>query len=205
VLSTTQDGHPFTAVYIEMCKKHIYRQIGRVNAWGQGWLSRPPTLPRMPVLSSNCLNLPRLPKLAGAGALCLALSSVSAQPLPARELVCQMRYGSDTYLLRQAASADPYAAAAMDAPGRFRLRAVVLGTPEHIEHVTLTSYQLDDDAPPLILHQVRLDGPFAAQRAVPDLTGWQYVYDQHLGREMRFGCALLPSPGHTPDMAEVPR
>ena len=120
---------------------------------------------------------------------------------PARELVCEMRYGSETQLLRQAAGPDPYAAAVVEAPERFRLRAVVLGTPEHIEHVTLTSYQLDESAPPLILHQVRLDGPFAAQQAVPDLTGWQHVYDHSLGREMRFGCALLPPPSQASVLA----
>jgi hypothetical protein len=124
--------------------------------------------------------------------LSAAVTSVMAQEGLARELVCQMRYGSETHLLRQAAGSDPYAAATVDVPERFRLRAVVLGKPEHIEHVTLTAYQLDESAPPLILHQVRLDGPFAAERAVPDLTGWQHVYDHGLGREMRFGCALLP-------------
>ena len=137
--------------------------------------------------------------------LCLVFSPVMAQPLPARELVCEMRYGSETRLLHQTAGPDPYVAAVVEMPDRFRLRAVVLGTPEHIEHVTLTSYQLDEGAPPLILHQARLDGPFAAQQAVPDLTGWQHVYDHSLGREMRFGCALLPLSGKDAKAAEVPR
>jgi hypothetical protein len=128
-----------------------------------------------------------------------------AQEGMARELVCQVRYGSETHWLRQAAGPDPYAAATVDVPERFRLRAVVLGTPTHIEHVSLTSYQLDESAPPLILHQVRLDGPFADEHAVPDLTGWQHVYDHGLGREMRFGCALLPAPDKAAASSEVPR
>lgn len=119
---------------------------------------------------------------------------VHAQPL-ARELVCQMRYASETFVLRQAAGPDPYVAATLDVPDRFRLRAVVLGTPEQIEHITLTSYQLGEGQAPMILQQVRLEGPFAPQRAVPDLTGWQHVYASYLGREMRFGCALLPEAG----------
>ena len=126
-----------------------------------------------------------------------------AQPsgLPERELVCQVRYASETLTLRQAAGPDPYTAASVDTQGRFRLRAVVLGTPGQIAHVTLTSYQLDEGQPPVVLHQVRLDGPFAAQRAIPDLTGWQHVYDHPLGREMRFGCALLPTPAASPGKA----
>ena len=159
----------------------------------------------MPLPTSNCLSPFRLPYMARWGWLCLVFSPVMAQPLPARELVCEMRYGSETRLLRQAAGPDPYDAATVEMPDRFRLRAVVLGTPEHIEHVTLTSYQLDEGAPPLILNQVRLEGPFAAQQAVPELTGWQHVYDHSLGREMRFGCALLSLPVKAPESAEVPR
>lgn len=135
----------------------------------------------------------------------LGVTPAMAQAPLARELVCQLRYGSETHVLRQAAGPDPYAAATVDVLERFRLRAVVLGTPDHIEHVTLTSYQLDDSAPPLILHQLRLDGPFAAEQAVPDLTGWQHVYDHGLGREMRFGCALLPLPAKAAPSGEAPR
>lgn len=117
-----------------------------------------------------------------------------------------MRYGSETLVLRQSAGPDPYAAATVEVPDRFRLRAVVLGTPEQIEHITLTSYQLGEGQAPLILHQVRLDGPFATQRAVPDLTGWQHVYASDLGREMRFGCALLPASGQVQEpAAQVPK
>ena len=130
-------------------------------------------------------------------AVCLPLLAILASPAvkaqaPARELVCQMRYASQEQVLRQGAGPDPYAAATVEVPGRFRLRAVVLGTPSRIQHVTLTSYQLSEEQPPLILHQVRLKGPFAEQSAIPDLTGWQHVYAGGLGREMRFGCALLP-------------
>jgi len=155
----------------------------------------------------------RLPRWAVSLALVPVMASVMApvmaqtQPL-ARELVCQMRYASETFALRQAAGPDPYAAATVDVPGRFRLRAVVLGTPEHIEHITLSTYELGEDASPLILQQVRLSGPFALQRAIPDLTGWQHVYASYLGREMRFGCALLPVAGQgtEPEPAmQVPR
>lgn len=160
-----------------------------------------PSQPRARRLPRWAVSLALVPVMA------FVMAPVMAQTqLLARELVCQMRYASETFVLRQAAGPDPYAAVTVDVPGRFRLRAVVLGTPEHIEHITLSTYELGEDVSPLILQQVRLSGPFAPQQAIPDLTGWQHVYASYLGREMRFGCALLPvaDPGTEPAM-QVPR
>jgi hypothetical protein len=143
----------------------------------------------------------------GVGMAFASGAAMAAQPQdpPARELVCQMRYGSETFTLRQAPGRDPYAAATVEMPQRFRLRAVVLGTPTHIEHVTLTSYQLDEGQPPVVLHQIRMKAPFGTQQAIPDLTGWQHVYASGLGREMRFGCALLPPSAPDADAAAAKR
>lgn len=133
--------------------------------------------------------------MGGAPALSLAQQpspSPSLQQAGPRELVCQVRYGSETRELRLSPSADPYAAGTVDFEARFRLRAVVMGSAAQIEHVTLSAYELAENSPPVILHQLRLQGPFAQQQGVADLTGWQHVYAAGLGREMRYGCALLP-------------
>lgn len=107
-----------------------------------------------------------------------------------RELVCQVRYASETRTLRQQATRDPYTAATVDFEGRFRLRAVVLGVPTRIEHVTLTVYDLASDGPPLIVHQARHKAPFNMATELPALSGWNHVYASRLGREVRYGCAL---------------
>lgn len=106
------------------------------------------------------------------------------------ELVCQLRYASETRLLHQSATSDPYSAATMDFDNRFRFRAVVLGSSGRIDHITLTVYELAKEAPPVIIHQVRYQAPFNMNNEIPALTGWNHVYANYLGREFRYGCAL---------------
>lgn len=112
----------------------------------------------------------------------------------ARELVCQVRYASETRMLRQPATTDPYAAATVDFDNRFRFRAVVLGSPTQIAHITLTVYEMASDAPPVIVHQARHKAPFNMASELPALSGWNHVYASGLGREMRYGCALVVKP-----------
>lgn len=107
-------------------------------------------------------------------------------------LVCQVRYASETRLLHQPVTLDPYTAATMDFDNRFRFRAVIWGSLTRVDHITLTVYELasDSGAPPVIVHQVRYQPPFNTGREIPALTGWNHVYASYLGRELRYGCAL---------------
>ncbi|TXI30528.1 MAG: hypothetical protein E6Q60_01310 [Nitrosomonas oligotropha] len=106
------------------------------------------------------------------------------------ELFCQIRYASETRTLHQSATTDPYSAATADFDNRFRFKAVVLGSPGRIDHITLTVYELFKEAPPVIIHQVRYHAPFNMNNEIPALTGWNHVYANYLGRELRYGCAL---------------
>ncbi|MBS0423495.1 MAG: hypothetical protein JSR71_03500 [Proteobacteria bacterium] len=106
------------------------------------------------------------------------------------ELVCQVRYASETRMLHPSATTDPYSAATVDFDNRFRFRAVVLGSPGQISHITLTVFELANEAPPVIIHQVRYQAPFNMNNEIPALTGWNHVYTNYLGRELRYGCAL---------------
>ena len=105
------------------------------------------------------------------------------------QLVCQVRYASETRMLRQSATTDPYSAATTDFADRFRFKAVVLGSPGRIGHITLTVYELTETAP-VIIHQVRYGAPFNMNNEIPALTGWNHVYANYRGRELRYGCAL---------------
>lgn len=143
------------------------------------------------------ISYPALRKLtvaAMAAAFCpMAMTSaVAGDPdtKPPR-LICQVRYASETRLLHQSATPDPYTAATMDFDNRFRFRAVVLGSSARINHITLTVYELaEGDTPPVIVHQARYQPPFNMGSEIPALTGWNHVYANHLGRELRYGCAL---------------
>jgi hypothetical protein len=127
------------------------------------------------------------------GALSLAASLLfGTTSFAAQSLLCEVRYASETRMLRQSVSADPYDAQTVDFEGRFRFKAVVLGTADHIEHITLTVYELGVGDAPVIVHQVRHQSPFHAGTELPALTGWNHVYASYLGRELRYGCALQP-------------
>jgi hypothetical protein len=127
-----------------------------------------------------------------AGLLLAGLTATCAWAGP--ELVCELRYGSETRVLRHSAAADPYAYAAETFEGRFRFKAVVLGDAEKVEHVTLTVYDLTGSGAPKISQQLRLEPPFNLQAELPALTGWSHVYSSVLGRELRYGCALQGRP-----------
>lgn len=127
-----------------------------------------------------------------AGFLLAGLSATCVWAGP--ELVCELRYGSETRVLRHSAAADPYAYAAETFEGRFRLKAVVLGGAEKVEHITLTVYDLAGAGAPKISQQLRIEPPFNLQAELPALTGWSHVYSSVLGRELRYGCALQGRP-----------
>ncbi|MDE2389386.1 MAG: hypothetical protein KGN35_09960 [Betaproteobacteria bacterium] len=129
--------------------------------------------------------------LAAATYLIGMMPVTAAKPGPnSPQLVCQVRYASETRMLHQSATSDPYSAATTDFDNRFRFRAVVLGSSGRIDHITLTVYELAKEAPPVIVHQVRYQAPFNMNHEIPALTGWNHVYANYLGRELRYGCAL---------------
>lgn len=136
--------------------------------------------------------MPIRPLLVSLAFSILAASAVVAHAA-APDLICEVRVASDTYLLRQAVSADPYAARAQAVGERFRFKAVVLGTPEQIDHITLTVYDLGTTPPDVVIQQTELLPPFNTHPVVPALTGWTHVYSSELGRELRYGCALRPA------------
>lgn len=122
--------------------------------------------------------------------VCCGLGQASLVQAAAPELVCEARYASETQTWRSPVVADPYQATTRQWPGRFSLRAVVLGQGERIDHITLSVHDLGGDGAPVMLQQVRLQPPFNTSPVIPALTGWQQVYASPLGRELRYGCAL---------------
>lgn len=111
----------------------------------------------------------------------------------APDLVCQLRYGSHTQLIRQSVSADPYGAATHNLDDRFAFKAVVLGTADQIQSITLSVYDLQAELAPVMIQQTQLVPPFNTASALPALTGWSHAYSSYLGREFTYGCALQPT------------
>lgn len=108
----------------------------------------------------------------------------------APDLVCEIRYASESRIVRQHVSADPYAAQPEAIDGRFALKAVVLGSVDQIDSITLTVLDLSVEGAPVVTHQARYLPPFNQPPELPSLTGWNHVYSSVYGREFRYGCAL---------------
>ena len=107
----------------------------------------------------------------------LALTSTGALAA-GPDLVCEVRYASEEQLIRQRVSDDPYASTAQSVGQRFQFKAVVLGQPERIEHVSITVYDLSVDGAPVVIHQVHYEPPFNMHAELPALT--RKVLDEKL-------------------------
>jgi hypothetical protein len=105
-------------------------------------------------------------------------------------LRCEVRYLSETATLEFEPGPRPYDVAAHDIGGRFRFKAVVAGNAGRVDHIALYAYDMSVPRAPVLIHQVVHKPPFATDRPVPGLTGWNHVYSARLGREMVYGCAL---------------
>ncbi|HYW57722.1 MAG TPA: hypothetical protein VE934_12220 [Polaromonas sp.] len=86
---------------------------------------------------------------------------------------------------------DPYAVKAVDVNKRFRFKAVVIGSAEKIDYIKLYTYYMSSGRA-VLLHYGKYLAPVPQKNAAPDsLTGVHYLYSPVLGREIRYGCALL--------------
>jgi len=143
----------------------------------------PPHAARAATLARLMAGLAAATGLAGAAA---QTPPDGGKPL----LRCELRYVSTTMQVEARPVADPYTVAAQDVGTRFRFKAVVLGTPERVDSVSLYAYDMAVDNAPVLIHEVVHRPPFAAGTAIPALTGWNHVYSARLGRELVYGCAL---------------
>lgn len=135
-----------------------------------------------------------------AGLLGLVSLTASAQEARATELLCGMRSGEATATLRVPAGDDPLASVTAHVGESFQVRAVALreavGT-DRVGRAIITALDRAHPAHPTTLAQSRLStrgrevlDPQAAWR--PNLSGWSRVYSPGLGRELTWGCALVP-------------
>jgi hypothetical protein len=106
-------------------------------------------------------------------------------------LRCQINQGGSEQVLDFTPTSDPYNVKAFDINGRFRFKAVVIGTAQHLEYVKLYVYS-QTRRQPVLLHQAKYMAPVATPGSAPAaLTGVNYVYSPELERELQYGCALL--------------
>lgn len=115
----------------------------------------------------------------------LFCASVGAAPL----LHCEVTYAGSTHTLDTTPGGDPYTTESIDIDGRFRFKAVVLGSAQKIDVVKLYAYY-ETRRQPMLIEEAKYLPPFAMSDSPYALTGLHSLYSPPLGRELQYGCAL---------------
>lgn len=132
------------------------------------------------------MNYPRFTALALAG----LASLLCCQPALAAPLLrCSVTYAGATQFVEALPVRDPYPVPSVDIGGRFRFKAVMVGSDARIDRVVLYAY-LDAGAQPVLVQQAKYLPPFPASAAPYLLTGEQRVYAGPVERELIYSCTL---------------
>lgn len=115
----------------------------------------------------------------------LSIPAAHAAPL----LRCQVTYAGTTHLVQASPGTDPYSAPSVEIGGRFRFKAVLLGSERQIDAINLYAY-LDARRPPILIHQAKYLPPFTKSVAPYALTGNNYLYASNMERELQYSCTL---------------
>jgi hypothetical protein len=140
---------------------------------------RSPQSPRHSRIVQACAAITLPPALLFASAACAA-------PV----LRCEISYAGASQILEAAPTADPYGVKTIDIGGRFRFKAVVIGTNEKIDLIKLYAYY-EGKRQPVLMHAARYAGPFAVSDSAHALTGLNQLYAPPLSRELQYGCAVM--------------
>jgi hypothetical protein len=132
------------------------------------------------------MDYPRLTAFALAGlASLLFCPRVPAAPL----LRCSVTYAGASQVVEATPVSDPYPVPSVDIGGRFRFKAVMVGSDAWIDRIVLYAY-LDAGAQPTLVQQAKYLAPFKASAAPYPLTGEQRVYAGPVERELIYSCTL---------------
>ena len=132
------------------------------------------------------MDYPRLTAFALAGLASLVLFHPA---LAAPRLRCSVTYAGATQVVEAVPVSDPYPAPSVDIAGRFRFKAVMVGSDARIDRVVLYAY-LNAGAQPVLVQQAKFLPPFAASAAPYPLTGEQRLYAGPVERELIYSCTL---------------
>ena len=132
------------------------------------------------------MDYPRLTAFALAGLAGLALFQPAfAAPL----LRCSVTYAGATQLIDATPVSDPYPVPSVDIAGRFRFKAVMVGSDARVDRIVLYAY-LDAGAQPVLVQQAKFLPPFRVSATPYLLTGEQRLYAGPVERELIYSCTL---------------
>ena len=122
----------------------------------------------------------------------LAAATLSLWSHAAPLLRCQVSYAGSTHTVEASPVADPYPVASVDIGGRFRFKAVMVGSAERVDYIKLYAY-LDARRQPILIQEAKYLPPYpaASSPATPVLlTGEQHLYAGAVERELIYRCTL---------------
>ena len=115
----------------------------------------------------------------------LASTATVAAPL----LRCQVAYAGTTHTIEAYPVSDPYPVPSVDIGGRFRFKAVMVGTTARVDRILLYAY-LDTKRQPILVQQAKYLPPYTASDTPYLLTGEQHLYAGVVERELIYSCTL---------------
>lgn len=121
----------------------------------------------------------------------VATCALAGYALAAPTLRCQIEQGGTTQVVNVRPGTNPYDFKAIDVQGRFRFRAAVVGTDQHIDYIKLYTYYQTPEQPVLMHIGKFLSPPVPPAGSSTPLTGEVTLISPRLGREIRYSCALL--------------
>lgn len=132
------------------------------------------------------MDYPRLNSFAVLGLASLFFHhAVFAAPL----LRCHVSYAGTTHVIETTPVADPYPVPSVDIGGRFRFKAVMVGSTARIDRILLYAY-LDARTQPILIQEAKYLPPFKASAMPYPLTGEQHLYAGPAERELIYNCTL---------------
>jgi hypothetical protein len=128
----------------------------------------------------------------GRVALGLAAATLSLWSSAAPLLRCQVTYAGTTHTVEARPVADPYPVPSVDIGGRFRFKAVMVGSAQRVDYIKLYAY-VETRRQPVLVQEAKYLPPYPP--AVPPatavlLTGEQYLYAGAVERELIYRCTL---------------
>jgi hypothetical protein len=123
-----------------------------------------------------------------------ALATLSALSLPAAAtttplLRCQVTYAGTTQVIEARPVTDPYPVASIDIGGRFRFKAVMVGSDARVDRILLYAY-LDAKRQPILIQETKYLPPYTVSATPYRLTGEQHLYAGVVERELMYSCTL---------------
>jgi hypothetical protein len=115
----------------------------------------------------------------------LASTTVVAAPL----LRCQVAYAGTTHTIETSPVADPYPVPSVDIGGRFRFKAVMVGSAARVDRIVIYAY-LDTKRQPILVQQAKYLPPYIVSQTPYQLTGNQHLYAGVVERELMYSCTL---------------